>query len=66
MSKSTLKKEIQHEIIKINKLIDKKILRGLPYTREARHHKILLARLGILNRTSWLARSMRVAASFMF
>jgi hypothetical protein len=65
MSKSTLKKEIQHEIVRINKVIDRKILKGLPYTREARHHKLLLARLSILNRTNWLARSMRVMASFM-
>lgn len=66
MSKHQLKKEVQHEIVRINKIIDKKILKGLPYTREARHHKILLARLSILNRSTWLARSMRVVSSFMF
>jgi hypothetical protein len=66
MSKSNLKKEIQHEIVRINKVIDRKILKGLPYTREARHHKLLLARLSILNRTTWLAKSMQVMASFMF
>lgn len=66
MSKHQLKKEVQHEIIRMNKIIDKKILKGLPYTREARHHKILLARLSILNQTTWLARSMRVVSSFMF
>ncbi|MDQ3014884.1 MAG: hypothetical protein M3Q73_03400 [bacterium] len=66
MSKHQLKKEVQHEIVRMNKVIDKKILKGLPYTREARHHKILLARLSILNRSTWLARSMRVVSSFMF
>ncbi len=66
MSKHQLKKELQREIVKVNKAIDRRIVRGLPYTTEARHHKILLARLSILNRSSWLARSMRVVSTFMF
>jgi hypothetical protein len=66
MSKHQLKKELQKEIVRVNKTIDKKILKGLPYTQEARHHKILLARLSILNQSTWLARSMRVVSSFMF
>ncbi len=66
MSKTELKHELKLELKKVNKIIDYKIVRGLPYAREARAHKLLLARLAIINKTSWLARSMRVASFFLF
>jgi hypothetical protein len=45
MSKSELKYKLKSEISTINRVIDQKILRGLPYDREARYHKNLLKRL---------------------
>jgi hypothetical protein len=65
MSKSELKHELKHEIKKVNKTIDEKIVKGLPYYREARQHKLLRARLSILKKTSWLAR-MKTVSAFMF
>jgi hypothetical protein len=66
MSKSELRYTIKTEIEKINKEIDRKIVRGLPYTREARYHKNLLKRLDIVNRSSILARTMRSFAMMSF
>ncbi len=65
MNRGQIQKEIKGEIKRINKVIDQKIVRGSPYTREARYHKILLARLFILKQSSMLARSMRMVTSFM-
>jgi hypothetical protein len=45
MSKTTLAKEIQKEIQKLNNRIDEKIVKGEVFTREARRHKELLATL---------------------
>ncbi|MES2436917.1 MAG: hypothetical protein V4519_02805 [Patescibacteria group bacterium] len=66
MSKSELKHQLKVEIKRLNKLIDQKILEGKNYTAEARHHKILLSRLSIMKKSSFLARSMRVMATMMF
>lgn len=66
MTKSQLKHELKSEIAKVNKVIDQKILRGLPYSREARYHKILTSRLNIIKDSSWLARSMKYATLMMF
>lgn len=66
MSRSELTYTLKTEINKINHVIDKKIVRGLPYTREARYHKQLLQRLDLLRRKSWLARSMRYVTAFIF
>jgi hypothetical protein len=66
MSKSELKSELKTEINKVNKVIDQKIVRGLPYTREARYHKNLLQRLSIIRQKSLLARSMRYVGVAMF
>jgi hypothetical protein len=65
MSKTELKYELQAEIDKVNHIIDKKIVRGLPYTREARYHKTLLQRLSIIRQKSFLARSMRYVGAFV-
>jgi hypothetical protein len=66
MSKYHIKNTLKSELGKVNKVIDKKILRGLPYTKEARYHKLLLARLSLLQKSNFLARSMRVATMFLF
>jgi hypothetical protein len=66
MSKSELKYKLKSEISTINRVIDQKILRGLPYDREARYHKNLLKRLEVVHRSSLLARSMRSFAMTMF
>jgi hypothetical protein len=65
MSKSELKSELKAEINKVNHIIDQKIVRGLPYTKEAKYHKTLLQRLAIMRQKSLLARSMRYVGAFM-
>ena len=45
MSKTTLTKEIQKELTKLNDRIDRKIIKGQPFRDEARRHKELLATL---------------------
>lgn len=65
MSKSELKHTLKIEIKKVNHLIDAKIVRGLPYGREARYHKLLRARLSILKRVGLLAR-MKTVSAFIF
>jgi hypothetical protein len=45
MSKSKIVTTIQKELARVNEEIDLKILRGEPYKREARHHKVLLSQL---------------------
>ncbi len=59
------KTAIKTEIYKINKVIDKKIVRGLPYSREAHYHKNLLSRLSLVREKSLLARSMRYVSTFV-
>lgn len=66
MSKSELRYTIKSEIEKVNKEIDRKIVRGLPYAKEAHYHKMLLKRLDIVNRKSLLARTMRSFAMMSF
>lgn len=66
MTKSQIKYELKQEIAEINKLIDKKILKGQTYTREARQHKLLLARYAVLTQSSMIARSMKFVSAMMF
>jgi len=59
MSKRHLESLLREELVNVNDLIDRKIIRGLPYTREARRHKFITARLKQLQKASqpsWLAR----------
>lgn len=70
MSKIVLEKNIKSELKRINDVIDMKIIRGLPYKREALRHRFLLYRLGDLHRLSrfhsnWLQRSVNVVATFL-
>jgi len=66
MSKLELMHDIKSELRRVNKLIDQKITRGLPYGREARYHKMLTARLSLMSRSRFLARSMRMISTFIF
>jgi hypothetical protein len=66
MSKLELIHDIKAELKRVNKTIDQKITRGLPYVKEARYHKMLVARLSLMNRSRFLARSMRMVSAFLF
>lgn len=70
MSKIVLEKNIRTELKRLNDIIDIKIIRGLPYRREALRHRFLLYRLGDLHRlpkfhSNWLQRSVNVVATFL-
>ncbi len=45
MTTYQLEKMLTTELVSLNKAIDRKIMLGLSYAREAREHKIVLARL---------------------
>lgn len=45
MSTHNVEKILREELESLNRVIDKKILKGVPYNKEAREHKYLLARL---------------------
>lgn len=62
MSKAEIATELQAEMKRINRIIDHKILRGLPYKKEARYHKLLRARLGVVRGTGFLAKLKTVSA----
>ena len=65
MSKSEIKSTLKQELTKVNKVIDHKILKGMPYSHEARYHKLLLGRLSVLNQSSFIAR-MKTVSTFLF
>jgi len=65
MSKSEVIKNLKAEIKQMNRVIDERIMRGLPYTSYARKHKLLRARLALIKQRSFLARSMRYVTAFM-
>ncbi len=68
MSKIQLVHNLRKEIKKLNKDIDLKIIRGLPYRAEARRHKFLVSQFyGFYETTkkSWFQRTMHIFASFM-
>ncbi len=59
MSKRHLRSLLQEELVNVNDLIDRKIIRGLSYSREARRHKFITARLQQLHKQmhpSWFSR----------
>ena len=45
MSQGQYLKMLEREIQRINKKIDQKILKGLPYSKEARDHKLLVQKV---------------------
>lgn len=50
MTSHTLEKMLSAELSRLNKEIDRRICIGLSYAREAREHKLVLARLMRLKR----------------
>ena len=49
-------KMLEKEIQKLNKIIDRKILHGEAYFKEARDHKLLLRKIRYHNRRSLMQR----------
>ena len=68
MSKHQIIKSLKHEIRKVNRIIDHKIIQGLPYYNESRRHKFLMSQLDRLapKRQSWFGRSLSFVSMFMF
>ena len=53
MSQTQYLKMLEKEIQKINKVIDRKIIQGQDYRREARDHKLMLRRMNYHTRKSF-------------
>jgi hypothetical protein len=71
MSKQNLEKTLRRELEVLNDVIDRKIIKGLSYTREARRHKFLLSSIANLHRTfhtssSWFSKSFGLVSTFLF
>jgi hypothetical protein len=67
MSNIQITHNIGKEIKKLNRVIDLKIIKGLPYKAEARRHKFLMSQFyGFHDNTkmSWFGRTMHTLASF--
>jgi hypothetical protein len=63
MSKQNLEKELKKEIISLNDIIDRKIIKGISYARESRRHKFLVNQLNAIHReramqSGWFLRSL--------
>jgi hypothetical protein len=58
MTRMTLMYMINKEIRSINKTIDKKIMKGISYDREARRHKDLVSRLRRIESEAAFARTL--------
>lgn len=65
MSKMTLMYVINKEIKHLNSKIDRKIVKGISYERDARRHRELVHKLRRLESEASLARTFSLA-SFMF
>jgi hypothetical protein len=68
MSKYEIIRSLKQEIRKVNRIIDHKIIQGLPYHHESRRHKFLISQLNRLTPRghSWFGRSLHFAGLFMF
>ena len=71
MSKQNLEKELRCELETLNDQIDRKIIKGLSYVREARRHRFLLGSLARMRRSAtarsgWLTRSFSLVSTFIF
>ena len=65
MSKQNLEKALRNELVVLNDIIDKRIIKGLSYAREARRHKFILSRIAEMKREdrsgiNWLTRSFSI------
>ncbi len=68
MSKLQTAHYLRKEIKKLNKDIDLKIIKGLPYKAEARRHKFLVSQFyGFYEttKTNWFKKTLHVFASFV-
>jgi hypothetical protein len=70
MSKINLEKALRRELELINDIIDQKIVRGLPYGREARRHKFLLSNIAKIQQypkiqTNWFFKPLSLVSSFL-
>jgi hypothetical protein len=68
MSKHQTIKAIRNEIERLNKEIDLRIIRGLPYKREALRHKALMVQLSRMSSGgfSWFGKSLSFVSMFLF
>lgn len=57
---------IKKEIVKLNDIIDEKIIRGLSYRDEARRHKFLREQKRAIFRASFFKNPMRFISTFLF
>jgi hypothetical protein len=67
MSKLKLEMTVRRELQKLNGVIDEKIIKGIPYAKEAKRHKFLLARLSDLRdseRFNWFSKAVSIMTSF--
>ena len=66
MSKQNLERELKKELEIVNDIIDRKIIRGLSYTREAKRHRFILSSLENIRRNKisshWMVRSLGFAS----
>lgn len=62
MTAYKMEKMLNAELVGLNRAIDRKIMLGLPYSREAREHRLILARLMRLKR----GQSSSVLSRFSF
>ncbi len=68
MSKIKLAQKIKVEIKKLNREIDLKIIKGLPYKAEARRHRFLVSQFyGFYDtyRANWFKKTIYNLATFM-
>lgn len=58
MTHQNLERTLRKELYALNEIIDRKILRGLSYSKEAKQHKFVLTRLSNLrrDRMNWILR----------
>ena len=71
MSKHNLEKTLRQELEVLNDVIDRKIIKGLSYVREAKRHKFLLSSIANLRRASrtqsgWFSKSFSLVSTFLF
>lgn len=63
MTQLNLEKTLRGQLQVLNDIIDRKIVRGLPYSLEAKQHKYILKRLESLkkDRVGWSFRNLSLA-----
>lgn len=56
MSKYNLEKALRRELSVLNEVIDRKIVRGLSYAKEARRHKAVVRSLSMMRSSGWFSK----------